>query len=52
MRGAGKINWVVVAGLIAVSILLGVLNNFRVYEEQRIPWSGYAGDGKIVVEEK
>lgn len=31
--------WVILA-LLLLSVVLGVLNNFRVYEEQRVPWPG------------
>lgn len=32
--------WPVVVGLILLSLVLGVLNNLRVYEEQRVEWFG------------
>ena len=40
----------VLAGLVLASVALGVLNNMRVYEEQRVPWLGIdavsdAGEG-------
>lgn len=31
--------WVLI-GLVLAAIVLGMLNNFRVYEEQRVPWFG------------
>lgn len=31
--------WVLI-GLVLGAVVLGVLNNFRVYEEQRVPWLG------------
>ena len=33
-------NFWVIAGIILVSMVLGVLNNLRVYEEQRVKWFG------------
>ncbi len=30
----------VVLGIVGLSIVLGVLNNLRVYEEQRVKWFG------------
>ena len=33
-------NWWVVAGIVVLAILLGVVNNLRVYEEQRVNWFG------------
>jgi len=36
----GYFNWRVVAGAVALSVVLGVLNNLRVYEEQRVKWFG------------
>lgn len=30
----------VLAVLIALAVVLGILNNLRVYEEQRVPWLG------------
>lgn len=30
----------VLAGLVLVAVVLGVFNNLRVYEEQRVPWLG------------
>ena len=36
-----KLNWIVLLGIVILSIVLGVLNNrFRVYEEQRVSWLG------------
>lgn len=32
----------VLAVLIALAVVLGILNNLRVYEEQRVPWFGMA----------
>ncbi len=33
-------NWWVVMGVIAIAVVLGILNNIRVYEEQRVNWFG------------
>lgn len=33
-------NWWVVIGAVAMAVALGVLNNVRVYEEQRVEWFG------------
>lgn len=33
----------VLLAMVVLSILLGVLNNIRVYEEQRVPWLGNFG---------
>lgn len=33
-------DWWVVAGLVALAVLLGVANNLRVYDEQRVHWFG------------
>jgi len=33
-------NWWVVVGAIAMAMVLGILNNIRVYEEQRVNWFG------------
>ena len=41
-------NWLVVAGIVALAILLGVFNNLRVYEEQRVNWFG----GPVVAAEE
>ena len=30
----------VMAGLVLAAVVLGALNNMRVYEEQRVPWLG------------
>ena len=30
----------VLIGLVLVAVILGILNNMRVYEEQRVPWMG------------
>lgn len=30
----------VLAGLVALALVLGILNNLRVYEEQRVNWFG------------
>ena len=37
----------VVMGIVALAVVLGVLNNFRVYEEQRVKWFG----GPVVSDE-
>ena len=31
--------WVILA-IVLLAVVLGVLNNLRVYEEQRVPWPG------------
>lgn len=31
--------WILL-GILAAALVLGVLNNLRVYEEQRVPWFG------------
>ena len=41
-------NWWIVAGIVVLAILLGVLNNLRVYEEQRVNWFG----GPVVATEE
>ena len=33
-------NWWVMAGAVALAVLLGIFNNLRVYEEQRVHWFG------------
>lgn len=35
-----RFNWWVLAGIVAMAVVLGVLNNLRVYEEQRVQWLG------------
>ena len=30
----------ILIGLVLVAAILGILNNMRVYEEQRVPWLG------------
>ena len=30
----------VLIGFVLVAVILGILNNMRVYEEQRVPWMG------------
>ena len=34
------VDWRVVAGIVGLAAVLGVLNNLRVYEEQRVKWFG------------
>ena len=41
-------NWWIVAGIVALATLLGVFNNLRVYEEQRVNWFG----GPVVATEE
>ncbi len=41
-------NWWVLAGIVAVAIVLGIFNNLRVYEEQRVNWFG----GPVVATEE
>lgn len=41
-------NWWVVAGVVVLAVVLGILNNLRVYEEQRVDWFG----GPVVGEEE
>ena len=31
--------WILI-GLVLGAVVLGIVNNFRVYEEQRVPWFG------------
>ena len=33
-------DWRVLAGMVALAVVLGVLNNLRVYSEQRVHWFG------------
>jgi hypothetical protein len=33
-------NWWVIVGIVALAFVLGILNNLRVYEEQRVNWLG------------
>ena len=33
-------NWFVVVGIVVLSVILGIVNNLRVYEEQRVNWFG------------
>lgn len=33
-------NWWVLAGIVAIAVVLGIFNNLRVYEEQRVDWFG------------
>ena len=40
MKISGYANWRVVAGLIILAVVLGALNNLRVYEERRVKWFG------------
>ena len=35
-----RFNFAVLAALVALALALGIANNFRVYEEQRVPWFG------------
>ena len=35
-----ELDWRVIAGAVALAFLLGILNNMRVYEEQRVEWFG------------
>ena len=35
-----ELDWRVIAGAVALAFLLGILNNLRVYEEQRVEWFG------------
>lgn len=43
-----RFNWWVVAGIVAVAVVLGIFNNLRVYEEQRVNWFG----GPVVATEE
>ncbi len=39
------LDWRVLAGLLILSVVLGIANNFRVYEEQRLPFfAGFGGE--------
>ena len=33
-------NWVVLAALVVLSVVLGILNNLRVHEERKVKWFG------------
>ena len=44
----GYFNWWVLVGIVAVAIVLGICNNLRVYEEQRVNWFG----GPVVATEE
>ena len=35
-----ELNWWVIAGTIVLAFLLGIVNNMRVFEEQRVEWFG------------
>ena len=37
---AKRFNLLVLVAIVACAAILGVLNNFRVYEEQRVPFWG------------
>jgi len=39
MKGS-RFNIVVLAALVVLAVVLGIVNNLRVYEEQRVPWFG------------
>lgn len=39
-----RVNLWVVAAILVLAAVLGALNNFRVYEEQRVPWPWEAGE--------
>ena len=41
-------NWWVLAGIVALAVVLGIFNNLRVYEEQRVKWFG----GPVIPMEK
>ena len=34
------LNFWVIAGMMFFALMLGILNNLRVFEEQRVPWFG------------
>ena len=34
------LNWWVLFGIVALAFVLGILNNLRVYDEQRVKWFG------------
>ncbi len=40
------INPWVLAGIVALAVLLGALNTLRVFEEQRVPWFGAPDDAE------
>lgn len=41
MKGILKsLDWRVILGTIVLSFLLGIVNNMRVFEEQRVEWFG------------
>ena len=33
-------NWVVLAAIVALSVLIGILNNLRVHDERKVKWFG------------
>ena len=37
-----RFNMLVVASVVLLAVVMGVANNLRVYEEQRVPWFGTA----------
>ena len=39
-RQLANYNWYVLAGIVVLSVILGIVNNMRVYEEQRVNWFG------------
>ena len=41
-------NWWVLVGIVALAVVLGIFNNLRVYEEQRVKWFG----GPVIPMEK
>lgn len=45
-------DWVVLAALVALSLIIGILNNLRVHEERKVKWFGgpvvSAGAGEAV----
>ena len=38
--GRFRFNLAVLSGIVLLAVILGVVNNLRVYEEQRVPWFG------------
>ncbi len=36
------IDWTVVAVIVALSVVLGILNNLRVHDERKVKWFGGA----------
>ena len=46
--GKLELNIWVIAGMLLLAVVLGVLNNFRVFEEQRVPWLGNVAEEESI----